>query len=115
MTLVSSSALWAFGLLTAAVLLTTCGDRSFDATAWKDARVVDERARYGMAEDLREKHLVKGTSRARVLELLGRPDFEDADRGCLEYSVGCGFGDVDTYVLHIWFADDRVMDTQVRE
>ena len=79
MTLVRSKRRGAvLGLLLGTLVLASCDTppRKFDSAEWKAG---DATARGSMAQDLIDRKLLIGKSRAEVEGLLGKPDYPDAD------------------------------------
>ena len=86
--------------------------RSFDREAWINNH--DLHQRHDMIADLKRR-LRPGTSKERVLELLGRPDFASRP-GLLSYDVGPsrGFIALDADSLELLFDDnERLLLLQV--
>src|SRR5690606_682754 len=79
------------------------GDEEFDRVRWITAMPTKDQPCYrgGMAHDLKQRVLARGTPRNATQALLGRPDWEDATQ--TEYDLGhCLW---DTHGLRLYFND----------
>jgi hypothetical protein len=88
---------------------------AFDAELWRAQHgtpaLEQVNPRGDMAAELREEHLVPGTGRDRVLELLGPPEFQvgDTDR----YELGRSPFGASYEQLAIEYDDDAIVRTFV--
>jgi hypothetical protein len=88
---------------------------SFDAGVWKAQREEDfdaDNPRAGMVGELQREHLVEGTPRDRVRDLLGPPESVRGDSDL--YELGRSATGVDYEQLAIVYEDGRVARTLVK-
>jgi len=88
----------------------------FSTTSWKETQ---SKGRYAYYKDLRQKRLLDGATRDRVVELLGKPDYASPEGRYYVYVVKNreeyepSFNSV--YALRVNFSeDDRVMSYEIR-
>ena len=87
----------------------------FDAGLWKAQRDEDfdgDNPRAGMVGELQREHLVEGTLRERVHDLLGPPESVRGDTDL--YELGRSATGVDYEQLAIVYEDGRVATTLVK-
>jgi hypothetical protein len=88
---------------------------SFDAGVWKAQREEDfdaDNPRAGMVGELQREHLVEGTPRERVHDLLGPPESVRGDSDL--YELGRSATGVDYEQLAIVYEHGRVARTLVK-
>jgi hypothetical protein len=88
------------------------GDGRFDQVRWITARATDEAPCYrgDMAQDLKQRVLLRGMPRQSATILLGRPTWED--HGQIEYELGtCLWRE---YGLRLYFDEnDRLIRSRI--
>jgi hypothetical protein len=88
---------------------------SFDPDVWKAQRDEDfdgDNPRAGMVGELRREHLVEGTPRERVHDLLGPPESVRGDSDL--YELGRSATGVDYEQLAVVYEDGRLAGTLIK-
>jgi hypothetical protein len=102
--LITAYAIWSYWLFRGGVFSTS----TFDPSAWQVQQTNDTDAtcfRGSMANDIKNRVLKPGASRAAVKDLLGQPDNESSEK--FEYNLGmCSGLGIDFDSLNIYF-DER--------
>lgn len=99
----------------AAVIVNERSGMGFDADVWKaqtDESFDGNNPRAGMVGELQREHLVEGTPRERVHDLLGPPESIQGDIDL--YELGRSSTGVDYEQLAIVYEDDRVARTLIK-
>ena len=110
----SAAALLLLGAGTA-VIVNERSSMGFDATVWKAQRDEDfegDNPRAGMVGELQRNHLVEGTPRERIHDLLGPPESVRGETDL--YELGRSATGVDYEQLAIVYEDDELARTLIK-
>ena len=96
-------------LLVLSLTACTMQPNSFDSDTWKSQRGVmsDANKRGALIADL-DQHLKPGMNRASVLQLLGEPDYTDAESSTDVYRIGRSPYGIDSESYELQYRDDRL-------
>ena len=96
------------------LLLFSCSNqKDFDSSEWKNWVETEDNLnlRWEMRCDLLDKHDLKKYNKPQILDLLGKPDFENESE--FRYNLGYSGNGINTGSLIIFFKNDFVIEYKI--
>ena len=94
-------------------ILTSCTNTSFDSEKWKNWDGKESFVRWDMANDLIDRHSLKGKTHEEIEELLGKPgNGINSDSNHYYYDLGPCRRGIDFGSLYLDFKDDKVVQVE---